>query len=103
MRIAGDSLYLAVIMDNSYDVDFDFEHKEFPISVFVAGHADGKWCPSRCRVVGSQVIPAGEKENYFLVCERPNWDEKNNEAKVVVCLYNSWIMSQNSKPFKICD
>ena len=97
----GDSLYLKVQMSNSYDVDFDFDHEEFPISVFIVGQADGIILPSKCTVVGPKIIPARRDETYYLACKCAEWDKKNNEIELVVCLRNSWITSQNSKPFKI--
>lgn len=97
----ADSLYLKVQMNNSYDVDFNFDHKEFPISVLIVGYADGRLLPSQCTVAGPKLIPARSKETYYLACKCAEWDRRNNEVELVVCLRNSWITSQNSKPFKV--
>lgn len=103
MKFVDDSLYIKAEFSNSYSVDFNFEHEEFPISVFIVGHANGKLCPTVCVVDGPKVIPAGKTEDYSLACKCADWDKNKEGTELVVCLNNSWVMSQNSKPFKMIE
>lgn len=94
-RIAKDSLYLDITINNPYALDFDFAHPEFPASLFVSYVVEDHYVNVNCPIQPDLVIPAGKSVKLSTTVDRIP------KKPFVFCLDNGICQSVNSKPIKI--
>lgn len=93
-RVAGDSMYLDLTVQNHYGVPFDFNHPDFVTTLHVLYKLD-HYFPITCPMPDHVVIPAGGCVSFSTHLKYIP------DAPFVVCFDNEICRSVNSRPVKL--